>query len=589
MRALYRSFILVMVAVLGYQCQREISIDNLDPVNNNPNPITANLQGNVVDENGLPVASARVKIGNETIMTNARGYFRLNKAPLDKQASVVTVEKSGYFKAYRSFSATSGTNQVMVKLVPKTLAGTIASSTGGEVSLSNGSKISLPANGVTLASGDAYSGEVRVFAAYIDPTAEDIAQTVPGSFMADDKDNKRVTLGSYGMLAVELESPSGQKLQVRQGSKATLDAPIPSSLQASAPSTIALWYVDETTGIWKEEGQATKQGNRYVGEVSHFSFWNYDISIPAVTLSLALRNQEGGPLVHAHVRISRIGPGVVGTAHGITDSLGQVSGFVPSNENLLLEVLNPCNAAVYSQNLNPLTQNTNLGSITVAANPSFLVTLKGRLVNCAGNAVSNGLAIVEYDNVIRYAQANSTGNFSLSLLRCGTSPSTVQVIGVDEGSSQQGNIATINLTPGITDAGDLAACGVTVSEFITYTLDGTVYNHTSATDSIMKGSSIPDSTLTGQLVTYITASGSSNQFIQLVFKSASPAAGTYAAQLVSFTNYFNNTIVPPFNIVLTSFPQNIAQFYEGSFSGQFRDAQNVVHTVTNGSFKLRRN
>jgi hypothetical protein len=64
--------------------------------------------------------------------------------------------------------------------------------------------------------------------------------------MANDKDGKRVMLTSFGMMAVELEGASGEKLQIKSGSKAILTMPIPSSAQGSAPGSIALWSVDES-------------------------------------------------------------------------------------------------------------------------------------------------------------------------------------------------------------------------------------------------------------------------------------------------------------------------------------------------------
>jgi hypothetical protein len=90
--------------------------------------------------------------------------------------------------------------------------------------------------------------------------------------MADDKNGARVTLASFGMMAVELESASAEKLQIKSGSVATLTTPIPASAQANAPATIALWSVNEQTGIWKEEGTATKNGNVYVGDVKALFF-----------------------------------------------------------------------------------------------------------------------------------------------------------------------------------------------------------------------------------------------------------------------------------------------------------------------------
>src|SRR5262245_194970 len=143
MQRLLTVILILGIAIMGLNCQKEVSFDP-GTVNNNPNPITATVQGNIKDENGRPAMGVTIKLGSKTAITNARGYFRISNASLDKSASLVTAEKSGYFKAYRVFGATSGVNQVSIQLLPKILAGTVNTSTGGEVSLANGSKVKLP-------------------------------------------------------------------------------------------------------------------------------------------------------------------------------------------------------------------------------------------------------------------------------------------------------------------------------------------------------------------------------------------------------------------------------------------------------------
>ena len=251
MQRLYYSILFFCLAVITFNCQKEVSYGPGGPGtgNNNANPIIATLQGNVLNEAGRPAIGVTVRVGTKTVTTNAYGYFRIVNAPLDKNVSLLTAEKAGYFKARRVFAATSGVNQVVIQLIKKTSAGTVNAASGGTVTLANGSKIALTANVVIKSSGGAYSGSVNVYAAYIDPTSPDIAKTVPGSFLANDKDNNRVILSSYGMLAVELESSAGEKLQIASGKTATLTTAIPASLQSSAPATISLWYVDEQTGI----------------------------------------------------------------------------------------------------------------------------------------------------------------------------------------------------------------------------------------------------------------------------------------------------------------------------------------------------
>ena len=189
-------------------------------------------------------------------------------------SAVITVEKTGFFKGYRVFSASANnTNFVQLKLVPKTLIGSIDAAAGGSVSLPDNSKITLPASGVVVRSNSqSYTGSVKVYAAVIDPASADISQIVPGSFQGTDANNYRVILTSFGMLAVELEGNSGEQLQIATGKTAKLRFTIPSSLRSAAPATIPLWSVDETTGLWKEEGSATKGTDYYEGDVSHFSF-----------------------------------------------------------------------------------------------------------------------------------------------------------------------------------------------------------------------------------------------------------------------------------------------------------------------------
>ncbi|MBL7708487.1 MAG: hypothetical protein JNJ86_05415, partial [Chitinophagaceae bacterium] len=182
MKKLILAFTLAFVAILSFQCQKEAGF--MGNHFNTGETVIATVQGNILDENGQPAAGVTIRVGTKATITDAKGFFRILKSTLNKSAAVVTAERTGYFKSYRSFVATTGANNISIKLIKKTLAGTIAA-TGGEVVLSNGSKVALPANAVVKAAGGSYTGAVNVYTAYIDPTAADIRETVPGSFMAD--------------------------------------------------------------------------------------------------------------------------------------------------------------------------------------------------------------------------------------------------------------------------------------------------------------------------------------------------------------------------------------------------------------------
>lgn len=584
----HRLSILLFISIFFFQCRKELSYigapDPGVPAVITPDPITATLQGNIADENNEPAAGVTINAGTKTVMTNASGYFRITDASLDKNTSLVIAEKAGYFKGYRVFAATSGTNQVVIKLVKKNLAGTITASSGGSATLLNRAKISLPANGVVLASsGSAYSGDINVYASYIDPGASDIAETVPGSFVANDKNGKRVILSSYGMLAVELESANGEKLQIKSGAVATLTSPIPPQTLSSAPATIALWYVDEQTGIWKEEGTATKQGNNYVGDVKHFSFWNCDFPLDAVDLSVTLHNDKNLPLVNVPVKISLSDTGMRSSAYGYTDSLGQVEGLVPANKNLLLEVVDPCDNPVYSQKLSPLNKNTDLGVITIKNTTSSLFTLTGTLLDCNGLPVKNGYAVISFNNFIRYAATDASGKFATTFIICSGTPAIASVLGVDQNMQQQSTMNNVNIVAVVTDAGNISACGTSAEQFINYTLDGTKYTISStANDSV-------NTWLIGQ-TTMIKGFQNAVSTNNLSFEVSDVSAiGTFPVSGFSVQNYRNTLLTRPFNVTFTSIANNTGEFYEGSLSGKFTDSSSAtIHNISS-TFKVRRN
>jgi hypothetical protein len=218
-------------------CQKELSNESgvvVTPGTGSPIPAATPVQGSVsgvvTDENDAPVANAAVTVAGTMYFTNSRGFFNSPAVILDKYFSTVQVIKPGYFKAIRSFCANATRNYVAIKLIPKTLAGNFASGTGGKVTLGNGTELNFTASSIVdKSSGTPFTGNVRVYSSYIDPTSGDISARVPGSFVGQDG-SKMYALASAGMLAVELESDAGVPLQLATGKTAAVKLFIPASL-----------------------------------------------------------------------------------------------------------------------------------------------------------------------------------------------------------------------------------------------------------------------------------------------------------------------------------------------------------------------
>ena len=276
MTKLCRFIILLLAAgIFITSCRKNDSTNNNSIVPDLTTKVQSSVSGFVTDENNVAVEGATVTVGASTVSTDTFGHFEVRNVDVVKNAAAVTITRIGYFKAIKTYIAEQGKATFFrIKLLPKANAGTIDAAAGGNVTLTNGMKVSIPANAAAIntATGAAYTGQINVAAQWIDPTGTDLNKTMPGDLRGLDNNNELKLLQTFGMVAVELTGSGGEQLQIATGKTATVTFPIPASIAGAAPASIPLWYFDETNGLWKQEGTATKTGNSYIGEVAHFSY-----------------------------------------------------------------------------------------------------------------------------------------------------------------------------------------------------------------------------------------------------------------------------------------------------------------------------
>ncbi|MFM7672514.1 MAG: carboxypeptidase-like regulatory domain-containing protein [Bacteroidota bacterium] len=485
-RFVQRWSLLVAVLILA-SCQREIvlpggDITPGDGVNDNIT-VVAGVRGTVIDEAGRPVSGALVTCGVQTQSTDRYGNFSFKNISLSKANGSVKVVKSGYFTHYRSFLTTAGRmHQVRIQLLPKSTCGTFDAASGGTVNLSNGAKLVMPANAVADASGNAYSGQVQVAMTWIDPSANNLSETVMGDLRGIITAGEERGLETFGMIGVELTSPSGKPLNVAAGKKADLSFPIPASLSGTAPATIDLWYFNESRARWIQEGSATRSGNNYQAQVSHFSFWNCDAPFPLIDLCMTLQSATGNqPLNNVAVRIRRPNNSY---GYGRTDSTGRLCGKVPKNEALTLMVLDQCGNTVYTQAVGPFSANTDLGVIQVAIPAANVLTISGTLTDCNNNPVTSGSVLIYTGGAYSYHAIVTNGTFSHTILRCSGGTLNFSLLGIDFNTLQQGVVYSGTGTVGNVNVGTIQACGTSATEFIELIVDGTPYNFVSPPDQV---------------------------------------------------------------------------------------------------------
>ena len=450
----------------------EPPIINFDPV---LQMVTGSVTGFVTDESGEPLTDAVVKLDGHTTTTDAFGHFFLTDISMNSRGQYVKVEKNGYFLGSRRFFPQAGEqSRVKIEMLAKNFDQTFDAQAGGTIESNGGANIVFPENSISKADGSAYTGTVKVATKWLDPSSLATLNQMPGNLQGVNRQNEEVVMATYGMMAVELESTSGEPLNITTGKSATLTMPVPASMQANAPAEIPLWSFHEDYGLWVEETTATLENGKYVGEVAHFSFWNCDAPYPIIELTITLIDEDGKPLSNFQVVVTNSDGN---SGYGYSDENGNLVGLVPADQALTLEIYNICGDIVESQNIGPFPNDTNLGNILVD-NPivnSTIVT--GKLIDCNGDALTNGLVIANYSGQSVYEYVTG-GTFQLDLTTCPTT-SDVEIIGVNLDDLLQSDPQTTG-TNGQFYVGEISVCDQQWQNYIKITVDGETAVYTPA-------------------------------------------------------------------------------------------------------------
>ncbi len=297
MKSHLSKFILIALVLIG-SCSKDENNDSPSASNST----TISVMGQITSESGQYLSNVQVSLGNKTTTTNIHGIYSLTGVSVSKTRAVLRTSLFGYWDCSKGFvPSTSGLNYCSLTMPTQSVTNTVSGFSGGTVN-SNGASIIFPANAFVNLAGAAFLGNVKVAIKHLPTTDPNFASLIPGGdLLALDSAGQERILISYGMIGVELFDNSGMEVLLAPGKKATIQLPIVTNQQASANTTIPLWYFDETTQLWKEEGVATRQGNNYVAEVSHFTWWNCDQPETGVQIKGKVVDCNGNPFVNARI------------------------------------------------------------------------------------------------------------------------------------------------------------------------------------------------------------------------------------------------------------------------------------------------
>lgn len=395
----YLSYSLFILFLIFGGCRSDVDEITVDKKQDDPvRLIYTSLSGRVMDADGNPLSSAIVRLRESVTQTDASGVFHFWRIPVNRAGENISVEKPGYFKGYSHSNFTAdGKSYTEVSLMSKSNGGTpemINPSIDNSFTTNDGLKITVPARAITKANGDVYLNNTSIASKWINPTAENLADIMPGALTAfeenSDGSKSPLVLTTFGMIAIDITDQSGtEQLSIDPEIGVKVEIPIPEELLDSAPEEIPLWVFDEDEGGWFLNDACQKEGAYYVCRIVKGGFWNCDISRPAICLSGQFFNSDSTYAPYMRVEVQDLTENFIYS--GFTDSVGYFCGSVPGEASLLLTVKDHCGQVLYSEEIGPFTEDFDLGSIYFNENVAeFVVNVTATILHCETADVPDG-------------------------------------------------------------------------------------------------------------------------------------------------------------------------------------------------------
>lgn len=297
--------------------------------------ITTTISGNVVDRWNNLIENVKIQIGNSIIMTDSLGQFIFNDVPCTDKRTVIRYSKLGFFEGVATLDPEPNTFHNVFLSLEEAPTNTIDNI--NNFLFHDGGSISFPDDAFVNQNGEIQTS-VEVQFRTISTTNPNLGRLMPGSDLTGyDLDENEVFLYSYGMIQCVL--PEG--IEMAEGKAAKISI-YNNDSSPNPPQEIPLWYLDEETGLWVEQGKAILDNGRYEGYVGHFTYWNVDgpedepasvcvtvecNGLPVSNLAMGTSQLNGKTNAEGRAEF-QVRPGQETSLWGFTNQFGSIEGTV---------------------------------------------------------------------------------------------------------------------------------------------------------------------------------------------------------------------------------------------------------------------
>jgi hypothetical protein len=439
---------------------------------------TSSILGRITTADGTLVTGSTVNILDaagtliNAIASSADGEFVVTeKINTDL---VLTFSKDGFANQIVPIKTPNGKSfesPLDVVMIERSAAQLLSITDGGTKNGSDGSSVIITPNSFVDASGNVITGNIDIFITPVDTSNKASLASFPGQFSGIVEgtgiESSIASLGTVEFVFTQ----NGEPLQLADGMTADILIPIYTETNPATGNAIqvgdviALWSLNENTGIWLQEGTGTvvadtnsPTGFALSATVSHFTWWNCDVTIDPGMVTITVDGVAGAGVAKIFASTdSDIGfrPPEVNTSIAI------------GTTSLPLPIASGTNSCFWVEYyIDGLVASTDEQCITVASNGTYNLTfttfssLPLQIIHAQNSFY--GLNITASPILIRAQSLESSVSYTYSgslpngmtLVSTGSTKAQIQGIPTEsgtfsvivEGTDSDGNTSTANIT-----------------------------------------------------------------------------------------------------------------------------------------------
>ena len=446
------------------------------------------ISGRITLADGSSVTNSTVDVLDtagvmiETIVAAADGTFTLTGST--GQELILKVWADGFANQITPVklpALESSSIPMNIGMIPRGAAQTINIDAGGTLQGNGGSLVTLSAGSFVDSAGNTVTGNITATITPVDVSNKALLSAFPGDFKGIVESTLvESAIASLGTVEYVFKDSNGENIQL--GPNATADIEIPVYITTNPQTgnaievgdSIDLWSLNETTGIWEQEGSgvvvvntSSPTGLALRATVSHFSWWNCDVTVEPGKVSVTVQAGQGvaGTAVFNARTDANIGfrPSQVNR----NVQIGQTSNpmFIASGGETCIWVdyiIGGSTASTPEQCINPVAQNGmyNLTFNIISTNPLEIGSSTGSNVYNA-NVPFDPITIFPYSIETSVDYVITSGSLPPGLSLTSISPTVDRIQGVPtvagsypftiQATDTDNNMVTLSLTIVIVD------------------------------------------------------------------------------------------------------------------------------------------